>query len=127
MGIYYKTIVCVGFYKKNDNVTIELPENIKTTFDKEGTLCYIEYTYIDPKTFDRILDANDLDRGYVLLEEAKNILKFDDNVQDDDINNLKKLEEQINPEYKIGSYLIEYCICTLESPPSTSARIWSIK
>lgn len=132
MGFYYCTVICVGFYIKNNTdikENITLPQNIEILTDNEGTLYYITYTFIKKSDGfgSRVLDESDLSRGYVLLSEAKDILKFSDEVQIDDIINLKNLEKQLYPEYKIGSYLVEYIISTLDTQPNfTNSLIMSI-
>ena len=131
MGIYYYNIACVGFYKKKEKVIYEssdkseitLPENIKTNDDDKGTLYYIESATVKYGSMDRIIDENDLNRGHILLTEAKQILKFNNDVEDEDMLALKKLEEQLNPEHKIDSYLVEYVLCTMETPFSSSCSL----
>jgi len=123
MGFYYCTVLCVGFYKKNDVGKLELPKNIKTFVDDRGTLYYIEYTFLKHGSIDRLVDENDLNRGHILLSEAKQILKFNNVVEDCDMINLKKLEEQLKPEHIIDSYLIEYSVCTMDIPPSSSSSL----
>jgi len=99
-----------------NNNKIILPTNIKMETDGNGTLYYIEYTYSSPKTIDRILDQDDIERGNIILSQAQKYYNFNDKVNDDDLAELKKLEEQLQPEYPTKSYFVEYCFSLLEEP-----------
>lgn len=115
MGIYWKTIICTGFYSLSTTSTIatEGIERDEYIEDTKGILVFIPHTLYQSTAIDPLIEDHETKQGFVKMSDVIQAFKLAPNFFDITNEERSALLQKGSTSDDIKTWIVEYMYSTL--------------